>query len=115
MTGSQTLVRTSATGLVTIERQTRTMRNRLALVYKIFMDMKPCRPLYITLANFQETPVHIPKRINVLIAAEAPTAMWDPNARRKSSCIEQTTDPFKESVFTPKKPPSRDQNDPGAR
>lgn len=36
--------------------------------------------------------------MNVAIAAEAPTEMWDPNARQKTSCIERTTDPFTEYV-----------------
>lgn len=59
------------------------MHKLLALVNRGVMNIKPARPLHVTLAKFQEIPVHIQNNMNVTIAAEALTAMWDPNSGRK--------------------------------
>lgn len=77
------MVRTSATGLVKIKTHVRTMNKRFELVTRGVMDIKPGRPLYVTVENFQENSVQTPKRMNVAIEAEASKLMWGPNSRRK--------------------------------
>lgn len=82
------------------------MQKRLALVTRGVMDIKPGRPLFVTLANFQESPVHILKVMNVTLEEEEYTAKWDLNNRRRSSYIGQTTDPFEIGVFYAEGTPS---------
>lgn len=67
--------------------------------------IKPGCQFYVTVEDFQENPVHIPKRMNVAIAAEALTVMSDPNSFRKSPCIDQTTNPFDGGGFYAEKAP----------
>lgn len=85
MTEEPLLVRTSENGRVTSETKTRTMHKRLPLVARSGLDINPGRPFSVTLANFQKTPVHISKMMIVAIAAESPTAIWNPNTLHKSS------------------------------